>query len=567
MESSKLRVIFLVGVDNPAIRRSVEAVCRLDGVEPLGVILDHEVVSFSRRLQRLFRRTRGNGWRYPVFKVLEAIAAATTTLVNTAAVSQTEVNRVLREAFPERCFSMEDIGKRYGMRIHAVGSLNDAKATCVLKESGADLGVALATGALHDGALAIPRLGTLTLQEGTLCEAEEVPSGFWELFEQESSAEVRAGFVRLGARIGDVLARSAVAIQESDTPDSLAEKLNEEGSRILASAVALIRDREAVPLRKESVDNRPRPEPTRREVILLRKRLPHWRSMGAGSTIVRNLYVLFVYYSGLYFLTRQWHRLYRSRAAIVLYHRVNDYSKDVLTVDCRTFAAQLLAMSRHYYFMSSAEMVDRIRSGKPLRPTTMTIHFDDCYRDILLNGAPIMRACGVPACAFINSGFIDTNRTFGHDVESPFEFEMLRSGDVQTWVDMGFEVGAHTINHVDLGKCPVEEAGPEIVECGFELQKITGKPVDLFAFPFGRPHHIRAATLEIIQTGNYIANFSANGGFIDAETDPYDIPRGGAHYESSAVYCLLQIEGLTLSRLAKRFRDAWNRPAQAVVQP
>ncbi len=358
-----------------------------------------------------------------------------------------------------------------------------------------------------------------------------------------------------------------MTIQKSETPDSLLEKLTNETSQVLVSAVSLIRDGKAFPLQQNLQEDKPRREPTHEEVMLLQRRLPHWIRNTAISTIVRNLYVLFVYYSGIYFVVRHWHRLSRSRAAIILYHRVNDYAKDVLTVDCRTFAAQLLAISPRYRFSSTAEMVGRLRAGMLLQPTTVAIHFDDCYQDILMNGAPIMKACGVPACAFINSGFVDTNRIFAHDAESPYTFPMLRSNDVQMWINMGFEVGAHTINHVDLGTCPVEDAGPEIIQCGVQLEKLIGKPVDLFAFPFGKPHHIRTATLEIIQSAGYLANFSAHGGFIDSRTDPFDIPRGGAHYESSPVYCLLQIEGLTLSRLARKLRGAWKRPARVAVQP
>jgi peptidoglycan/xylan/chitin deacetylase (PgdA/CDA1 family) len=437
----------------------------------------------------------------------------------------------------------------------------------VLSECGADLGIALETRAVDASASAILRRGCITLQEGILSEYGEAPPGFWELYEGALSAEVSVRLSETGSSVGDVIARSAVTIQKSETPESLLEKLHEEGSRVLASAVALIRDGKAVPLSEEFVESRLRSEPTREDVILLQKRLPHWRRNGDVSTIVRNLYVLFVYYSGLYFLVRQWHRLFRSRAAIVLYHRVNDYSKDVLTVDCRTFAAQLLAISQRYFFSSTAEMVDHIRAGEPLRPTTVAIHFDDCYRDILINGAPIMSVCGVPACAFINSGFVDTSRTFAHDAASPFTYEMLRSSDVRTWINMGFEVGAHTINHVDLGTYPIEKAGHEIVQCGTDLEKMIGKPVDLFSFPFGRPENIRTETMQIIQTTSYIANFSAHGGFIGSRTDPYDIPRAGAHYESSPVYCLLQIEGLTLSRLARKFRSAWSRPARVATQP
>lgn len=276
---------------------------------------------------------------------------------------------------------------------------------------------------------------------------------------------------------------------------------------------------------------------------------------GGASSIVRNLYILFVYYSGLYFIVRQWHRLSRSRGAIFLHHRVNDYSRDPLTVDPETFAAQLLAISKRYPVSPTDAIVDRILTNKPLPPTTVAIHFDDCYRDILTNGAPILKALRIPACAFINSGFIDTSRTFAHDdAKYPFTFDMLRSSDLQAWSNQGFEVGAHTVNHVDLGNIAVEAANQEIVQCGQDLEKLIGKPVYLFSFPFGRKDNITAQTRQIVQTAGYTALFSAQDGFIGPRTNPFDIPRGGANHEASPVYCLLQIEGLTLSQLAAKFR-------------
>lgn len=562
MESSKLRVIFLVGLDSPSTRQSVEAVCCLPGVEPVGLIVSDGSVHWDGRSEGPNGRIHQHGWSSTVVSILEAVASKTLALVNDAAISQTEVNRVLRQAFPERCFSMTDVARKYGMKLHPGGDSNSGDALQVLRQSGADLGVALGVRGIWGDAAAMLRDGCVTVREGIQTEGGKALPGFWEVYEGADSATVTARWIKGGSQRDEVIATSAVTMLAAETPDSLAEKLDVEASRVLATAVALIRDGEAVPLERSAEEDRVRREPTEQEVLQLQKRLPHWIRNGAVPTIVRNLYVLLVYYSGLYFVVREWHRRSSSRAAIVLYHRVNDYAKDVLTVDCRTFAGQLLAISRRYRMSSTAEMVECIRAGKPLQPTTVAIHFDDCYQDILVNGAPIMKACGVPACAFINSGFVDTDRTFAHDAASPYTFPMLRSGDVVRWTEMGFEVGAHTINHVDLGTYPVEDAGPEIVQCGVELERLIGKRVDLFAFPFGRPHHIRPATLEIIRSGGYVANFSANGGFIDSRTDPYDIPRGGAHYESSPVYCLLQIEGLTLSRLARKLRGAWKRPAQ-----
>jgi peptidoglycan/xylan/chitin deacetylase (PgdA/CDA1 family) len=324
----------------------------------------------------------------------------------------------------------------------------------------------------------------------------------------------------------------------------------------LASAVESIRDDRAIPQPQQKLSVKPRMRPTRKDVFHLQRRLSHWKLQGGLSGIARNLYLLFVYYSGFYALVRRYHVLRRrSRGAILLYHRVNDYSKDVLTVDGPTFAAQLLVLSRRYPVSSTADLVDRLRSNKPLPPTTIAIHFDDCYRDIFTDGAPILKALQLPACAFVNSGFVDTNRSFPHDVARyPFTYENLRSSDLQAWVKLGLEIGAHTVNHSDLGTCTAETADAEIAACGVALRKIIDKPVDLFSFPFGRVDNINEPARRAISAAGCVALFSAHGGFIGPATDVSDIPRLGASGEMSPLYCLLQVEGLTLSQVASALR-------------
>ncbi len=561
MENPKLKVAFLVGSDSASIRRSIDAVCRLPGLEPVGVLLDSEPVRFKRRLKSLVRNVRANGWSYPFYAIVKAICTATGTAVKNAAVSRAETMRVLRQAFPDKCYSLAELGTRYGMIVHAVGDLNGANAARVLSECSADLGIVLGTRILRPSTFGVPRMGCINLHKGKVPEYRGMPPGFWELYDGASSAGVTVHFVDKGLDTGDIVATDSVSILKTDTPESLLEKLHERGARVLALAVSAIRDGRAIPRPQQKSSVRSRTKPSRGDVALLRRRLPHWKQQGDVSRIARNLYLLLVYYSGLYSLVRQYHRLRRrSRGAIYLYHRVNDYSKDVLTVDAETFAAQLLAISKRYLVSSTAGLVDCIRNKKPLRPTTVAIHFDDCYRDIVTNGACIMKVLGIPACAFINSGFVDTDRCFAHDVaQYPFTYEMLRSSDLQAWTSLGFEVGAHTVNHVDLGKCTVESADSEVVACGETLRKITGKPVDLFSFPFGRVDNISEPTRQTISAAGYVALFSAYGGVIGPHTDRYDIPRMGASWESSPVYCLLQIEGLALGQLASALRRIWDK--------
>lgn len=552
MDKGGLRVAFLIGGDDASTRRTIEAVCQLAGIAPVGLLLDTGTEPKRRRLAHLPQHFARNGWSYPLVRCLGAVEAATTRAVRRAAISRMQVSAVLQAAFPGECFSLAELGEKYGMPVHAAGNLNGEEAIRLLRACDADLGIVLGTRILRREMFSVPRMGCVNLHKGKVPEYRGMPPGFWEIYDGVSSAGVTVHFVSEGLDRGDVVASGTVMIAAMETPDTLVEKLHEEGARVMAAAVAQIRDGTFDRRPQDSLSTKARTRPTHREVQRLRRRLPHWRQDPAALTICRNLCVLTVYYSGLYALAKRFHRWRgRSRGAILLYHRVNDYSKDVLTVDRETFAAQILAVSRRYPIASTSAIVDAVRSGAALPPTTIGVHFDDYYRDVLTGGAPILRALGAPACAFLNSGFIDAPRTFPHDADQyPFAFPVLRRDDVRGWAAAGFEVGAHTVNHVDLGQCGEDGCRGEIAPCGAALEEITGQPVRLFSFPFGGVNNINARSRsEIIDCG-YVALFAAHGGFIGPGTDRYDIPRMGVSYRSAPVYCLLEIEGLAPAHLA-----------------
>jgi peptidoglycan/xylan/chitin deacetylase (PgdA/CDA1 family) len=552
--NQKLRVAFLVSSDVASTRRSIEAVCAVPGIEPVAILRETAAVPLFRRLKNLARHIRANGWL--AYRLMAAVGSATEVALERAAVSPADVLEVLRKAFPERCFSLTELGTKYGMAVHAVGNLNSAQAADVLRKCGATLGIVLGTRILKPGTFSVPAMGCINLHKGKVPEYRGMPPGFWELYDGVRSAGVTVHFVDEGLDTGDIVASSTVPIAKYETPDSLLEKLHQEGARLLAEAVTALRDGTATRQPQERGSHKPRRRPTRTEVALLQRRLPHWNPKGGAGRTARNLYHLLVYYSGIYALVRWWHSLRGpSRGAIFLYHRVNDYANDVLTVDTKTFATQLLAISRHYPVSSTDRLVDCVRNRKRIPPTTVAIHFDDCYRDVLTEGAPVLNALGIPACIFVSSGFVDTDRMFPHDAAKyPFAFENFHSEDLRTWIGQGFEIGAHTVNHVDLGSCTPEEADTEVVTCGQALAETVGQPVTLFSFPFGRAYNICSSARNAISTAGYTALFSTYGNFVGSHTDPYDIPRIGAA-TAPALYCLLQVEGLALSQVVGALRQ------------
>lgn len=563
-ERRELRIAFLLGSDNEAHRIAIESVCAVSNVRPIVALVDTARQGIGKRIQNARRNIRRDGWKYIPHRIVRATRSLLDELAKRAVVSQDEVRNLLDKAFPQECRSLTRLAQKHGFDVQSAGHLNGPNAINILRQADVDLGVVLGTRLLKECIFSVPRMGCINLHEGKVPEYRGMPPGFWELYDGAETAGVTVHFVDAGLDTGDVIGTCEIKIAKTDTPNSLRQKLHIEGARVLAAAVGSIQVGNVKRRAQPETILRPRSKPTLAQTKELKARLPHWRESSDISAIARNLYCLSLYFTGILSLVRLWHRTSKVRACVLLYHRVNDYSKDILTIDTETFASQLIILAKHYASISSSALVEHIRDRKPIEPTSVAIHFDDCYRDIYTNGAPIIRAMRRSATAFVSSGFVGTSRAFAHDREKyPFQYPNLDAGDIRRWVESGFEVGAHTVNHVDLAKCNLDEARSEIFESRRQLEnilkqdtiehgKLRDRGVTLFSFPFGRVDNIRPEAVAIVREAQYSALFSAHGGFVDRNTDVYDVPRIGC--TGNPLYLMLVIEGLAPNQLKQRIR-------------
>jgi peptidoglycan/xylan/chitin deacetylase (PgdA/CDA1 family) len=547
-------VVFLTGRDSRAVRLALEAVCQCSGVTAVAVLIDTHRDTLRQRWRNLRRNLRREGWAYALGRCVRALRDYSDRLADRCGPSLPETLDLLRQAFPHRCQTLEDIARAHGFEVREAGNLNGPEAVRLLEHYGADLGIVLGTRILKPSTFRVPRLGSINLHKGKVPEYRGLPPGFWELYEGAQTAGVTVHFVDSGLDTGDVVETSEVPIRRLETPESLAEQLDREGARALARAVEKVAAGTAVPQKQPRADARTRTKPTRAQVAELHARLPHWpRAQSDIAVLAKNILCLAIFRSGAYDLIRG--RRKKARAAILLYHRVNDFSRDVLTIGTESFAAHLLAIRSRYAVMSTSALVECICARKALSATSVLIHFDDAYRDVYTDAFAILEAAGVSATGFVSSGFVDTGRAFQHDLDRfPFQYENCRREDLKKWTDAGFEVGAHTVNHVNLGQCELEQARFEIVESGRQLQAATGQPVSLFSFPFGRIQDIRPEVRAFVKEAGYAALFSAHGGFADPGSDLWDIPRIGVGEGHKPLYLLLEIEGLTPAAIGRRLR-------------
>ena len=226
------------------------------------------------------------------------------------------------------------------------------------------------------------------------------------------------------------------------------------------------------------------------------------------------------------------------------------------------------------------------RGALPRRALAIT--FDDGYADNAEVALPVLQRHGLPATFFVATGFLDGGRMFNDSViesvrratvaqadfaalglgreplgdaaarralidrllarvkylpmaqreqavdqvhaacgrpELPRDL-MMRSGQVQALHAAGMEIGGHTVNHPILAELPAEAARAEIAAGRRRLQELTGAPVDVFAYPNGKPGRDYApAHASMARDAGFRCAVSTAKGTVRAGSDPLQWPR------------------------------------------
>lgn len=438
------------------------------------------------------------------------------------------VDQVISLAFPDKPLTIQDFQRKIRLPVYQISNLSGPAATGLLTALNADYWVLLdPPSRLPVGPK--PRLGTL---EAHL----EVPESFTGSDPVGAAAQAQIVLVRPD-RTASVIASRTLHLHRRETEQTLDAKFLLAAPGLFLQAFCSLSREDAAGEPYAPVPRKPairsNPGPT------------------VGPSTAYRALKFFIYcilfYSGIFHLLRSCrHWMMGNYAQILAYHRVNDLTNDPLTVGVRRFAEHLLALKRQYSVVSTRSLVDSLSGGPELPESAVAIHFDDCYRDIHTIGGRILSHLGMTACAFVSSGFVDTDRAFAHDIEkSPLPAPNLKSEDLKAMIGGCFELGAHTVNHTDLGRCSARTAEWEIRQSKTDLEAIVHQAIDLFAFPFGRPDNISPSVKPIIQAEGFRALFSAYGGFNTRSTDPFEVRRIGMSGQFTVLEMLFEIEGIT----------------------
>ena len=240
------------------------------------------------------------------------------------------------------------------------------------------------------------------------------------------------------------------------------------------------------------------------------------------------------------------------RLPVLVYHHVGprrDGTHRSLTVSPAAFERHVRWLARTgFEALSSADVIDWRRLGRPLPRRAFVLTFDDGYADLARFAFPVLRRYGFGAIVFLVSGRLGGTNAWD-EVAGSGTHRLLSANQVREWAAKGIEFGAHGRTHADLTDRSTDLA-EEVERSATDLEGLLGYRTRSFAYPFGLVDE--AAVGEVRRT--FDLAFTAHPGLNTIWTDPHLLRR--TMVQPGDTLLDLRFRLLTGSNLLDRVRGA-----------
>ena len=262
--------------------------------------------------------------------------------------------------------------------------------------------------------------------------------------------------------------------------------------------------------------------------------------------------------------------------SVLLYHRVTRIKHDPekLCVSPENFELQMSHLKNSGKLLTIDQFMKIIASELTFPPNSFIVTFDDGYVDNFTEALPILERLGIQALFFISTANINTDTEFWwdnlqrmylsdeknnkallyrklHKILKPLPAnirdakvnELLACNNIvmargrEHYRTMNEDeirrlarsssacIGAHTHNHVMLSALSPNDQREEMSKSKKILEKITGKDVPYFAFPFGGFDDFTAESIHLAKDNQFLLAFANTPGLIKKGSDLFNLPR------------------------------------------
>lgn len=207
---------------------------------------------------------------------------------------------------------------------------------------------------------------------------------------------------------------------------------------------------------------------------------------------------------------------------IFMFHRVNPLPANVnwpqLYVAPETFSTQAGKLKKAGARSVSLEDVLKVPQT---RDKAFALTFDDGFVSALERAGPVLAGLGFKAINFLVAGRLGMRNEWDVGVDHTMEL-LMDAAQVRDWLNLGHDIGAHTLTHPHLDRIPLAQAREEICASKKRLEDAFGREIRHFAYPYG---DFNPDVVDLVREAGFATACTIVTGLAGSETPPFMLPR------------------------------------------
>jgi peptidoglycan/xylan/chitin deacetylase (PgdA/CDA1 family) len=211
---------------------------------------------------------------------------------------------------------------------------------------------------------------------------------------------------------------------------------------------------------------------------------------------------------------------------ILMYHALTPARTPAFarwTITSERFEGHLDYLHRSGYHAVTVGELTAIRSGQIPEPghRLVALTFDDAYVDFHTTALPLLAKYRMTATLFVPAGYVGGYSEWMH-LEGEANRPLLSWAALVEIAGCGIEIGSHSHTHPELDRLSAEGLAAETIRPKALLEDKIGKPVNSFAYPFGR---FNRPARDAVAVAGYSAGCTMLAWSATYRDHPLELPR------------------------------------------
>ena len=202
---------------------------------------------------------------------------------------------------------------------------------------------------------------------------------------------------------------------------------------------------------------------------------------------------------------------------VLMYHNITDDKNDNTAIYYKDFIKQIKFLTSLNYKSFNLKDINKDNYKKKI-----IITFDDGYENISKIALDILDQFNQKATCFIVLNKIDNFSTWNDNPKKINLTKLMNSSQIREWIDNGYEIGSHTLDHHDLTKLTYENKKIQITKSFLKLNENFGIKSESFSYPYGKYDQ---ECINIIKENYNFAVTTEKSLYNYKKNNNYEIPR------------------------------------------